>query len=855
MSRTGDAAPADADTIAAGTLAAERFPFTKFLPPAVNARVAEWRLARLARLIHGHPVVLVRASAGSGKTTLLAAWAAQATVPVAWLRIDAGDVDADILAMALHAAIGRIDRSLGGRVPMLVAGRGVARDARALATALVNDMADVAELVVALDDLHALGPGAAPLLELLIDILPPNVRLLVASRSAPPLPLARLRVRGALGELGASDLRLELDEVRQGLSYQGATDDAAAARVLSLSGGWAAAVRLATSALPVAAAALEPEPAEPRRDRVRADIWDYLAAEVLREQPPSLRSFLLETSVLEDLRADVCAAVTGRSDAADVLADLEARDLFVARFRRPAGDAWRYHDLFADFLRDRLRRERDAAAVADLHRRAAAALPTLAALPHLFAADEPETAAAQMVEMMLSGFDSSMLPHVMPWLERLPPEVASADPRLAMLRAWHADLAGRSDEARALVEPTWRQLVADGRDDEATDLGLQLVGSLLALGDLEACDEVLRQLDRPALDPARLVILLTSLMWREWNRRDPVAMRGLLVEAFDLALEGGDAAAANALTMGLTSPLLFIDPGAAWLLERAQQLDERLAPHDETGRLQLRTLRAAAALLGLDVAAAEAALRAVLSASEAVGRLAWTHQDAEALLLTPMLVRGERAAVLAAVDAAAEARSLSPIYARWWPAYAYPALRAASPGRDPRALQAMMTRYLPEDLRDSAPSDAVVRGVAEAWLAVAKGSAPDGREPLAALAAAEEVQLATRAWLGHSLPGLERGSLLLEAGRATAAVDAAEATLQAAARYGPGILLADVEAHRPLLARCAAVGLHADLIDAVRGQGCRRSRRSDAGHPRFRRDAHRSRGRRLAARGPRPHQP
>ena len=822
MSRPSDAAQARADAAAAGTDPVERFPFTKFLPPVVDTRVAAWRVAQLARLVHDHRVVVVRAPAGSGKTTLLAAWAAQASVPVAWLRVDAGDVDGDILVTALHAAIGRIERSIGQRVPMLLAGRGVAKDPRTLATALVNDMAEVAELVIALDDLHALGPGAAPLLDLLVDLLPPHVRLLVASRTAPPLSLARLRVRGSLGELGAAGLRLGLEDVRQALSRQGPTDDATATRVLNLSGGWAAAVRLATNALPIA-----PEPApmpgapdgsaapEPPSDRVRDDLWDYLAEEVLREQPPELQRFLLETAILEDLRVDVCTAVTGRVDTADVLADLEARDLFVTRFRRPDGDAWRYHDLFADFLRDRLRRERDPEAVADLHRRAAATLPTLAALPHLFAAGELEAAAARTVELMLTGFDSSILPHVMPWLERLPPEIASADPRLAMLRAWHADLSGRSHDARTLVEPTWRRLVADGRDDEAIDLGLQLVGSLLAIGDLEACDEVLRHLDGRALDPARRVIFLVSHMWREWNRRDPAALSALLAEALELALEDGDGAAANVLGPSFTSPLLFADPGPAWLLERAERLDARLAPHDETVRLQLRTFRAAAALLDLDVAGAEAELRAVLSVSERIGRLAWTHQDAEALLLVPQLVRGERAAVLATVDAAAEARSVSPIYDRWWPAYAYPALRAMSPGRDARALRAMMARYLPEDLRDSAPSDAVVRGVAEAWLAVAKGAPPDGREPLAALAAAEEVQLATRAWLGHALPGLERGSLLLEAGRATAAVDAAEATLHAAARYGPGILLADVEAHRPLLARCAEVGLHADLIDAV----------------------------------------
>ena len=802
----------------AGTDPAERFPFTKFLPPGVETGLATARVARLARALHEHRVVLVRAPAGSGKTTLLAAWAAEACGPVAWLRVDEGDVAADVLAAALHTAIARVNPSLGRRVPGLLAGSGAARDPRSLATALVNDVADTGGLVLVLDDLHAMGPGAASLLTQLVDVLPPHVRVLAASRSAAPLPVARLRVRGEFAELGAADLRLGLDDVRRVLSRQGSTDDAVAERVLAASGGWAAAVRLAATAVPVRTAdpaAADPAAGEEMNDRVRAELWAYLAEEVLREQPPDLRAFLLETAILAELRTEVCNAVTGRADAADVLADLEARDLFIARFRRPDGDAWRYHDLFADFLRDRLRRERDAATVADLHRRAADALPTLAALPHLFAAGALEAAAVRIVESMFNSFDSSMLPHLMPWIERLPPEVVSADPRLAMLRAWHADIMGRSGEARALVEPTWRRLVADGREDEAIDLGLQLVGSLLALGDMEACDDVFRHLERRELDPARRVIVLSSRIWREWNRRDAAAMGILLEEALELALQDGDGSAANVLAMGLTSPLLFVDPGSAWLLERTQQLDARLAPHDEMVRLQLRTLRAAAAMLALDVSGAEAELRAVLAASEAVGRLAWTHQDAEALLLTPMLVRGERAAVLATVDAAAEARSVSPIYDRWWPAYAYQALRAASPGRDARALRALTARYLPDDLLDCAPSDAIVRGMAEAWLAVAKGSAPDGREPLAALAAAEEVQLATRAWLGHGLPGLERGSLLLEAGRATAAVDAAEATLQAAARYGAGILLTDVEAHRPLLARCAAVGLHADLIDAV----------------------------------------
>jgi LuxR family transcriptional regulator, maltose regulon positive regulatory protein len=814
MDRAADAAPHDPAPAAPppGPHAPEHFPFTKFLPPGVDPEVGGLRVARLAQALHDHRVVVVRAPAGSGKTTLLAGWAAQAQAPVAWLRIDAGDVAADILAAAVHAAVARVTPSLGRRVPGLLASRAAAKDARALATALVNDMADAPALVIALDDLHTLGPDAAPLLALLVDLLPPHVRVLAASRAAPPWPVARLRVRGELGELGVSDLRLGLDDVRRVLARRGSTDEAVAARVLAASGGWAAAVRLAVTSLPFGT----PEPAadgEPN-DRGRDELWDYLAEEVLHGQPPDVRAFLLETAVLAELRAEVCTAVTGRVDAADVLAELEAGDLFVARFRRSGGEAWRYHDLFADFLRDRLVRERGAAAVAELHRRAAAALPPLAALPHLIAAGEPEAAAERIAEAAFADFDSGMVSHLVPWLDRLPPALVEADPRLVIVRAWHADGAGRSREARAAVEPLWRRLVSEDRHDEAIDLGLQLVGSLLTLRDLDACDEVLRQIDRYDLDDKRRVIVLVVRMWREWNRPDAGAMSAILETTFDLALRTGSAGA-NILAPSLTSPLLFSDRGPAWLLEGVRRLDAELGRHDEAARLPLRTVRAAASLLEFDVAASEAELRAVLAASDALGRVAWAHQDAESLLLTLLLARGERATTQAMVDAAAEVRATSPMVERWWPAYAYASLRAASPNRDARVLRSLASRHLPEELRDTSPTDAIVRGLAAAWLSVSTGSAPDGREPLAALAQAEEIQAATRAWLGHGLPGLERGSLLLEAGRATAAVDAAEATLEAAARFGGGILLADAEPHRPLLTRCAAAGLHADLIAAA----------------------------------------
>jgi LuxR family transcriptional regulator, maltose regulon positive regulatory protein len=620
-------------------------------------------------------------------------------------------------------------------------------------------------------------------------------------------------VRGELAELGADDLRLDLDEVRAILAAQGSTDAATAERVLAMSGGWAAAVRLATAALPVAgsdAAATDGASTDAFHD----ELWRYLADEVLQEQTPELRAFLLETSILDELRVETCAAVTGHPDAAGVLRELEARRLFVARFSRPDGPMWRYHDLFAAFLRDRLLRERDPAAVAELHRRAATALPPVAAIPHLVAAGDPKGAADRIAEAMFTTFDGSLFPHVLPWIDRLPPELVKRDPRLTMIHAWYLDLGGRSFEARAAVEPLWRRLVAEGRHDEAVDVGIQLVGSLLSAGDLDAVDEVLAQVDPLDLDAPRRIIVLMSRIWRDWNRRDTAAMSAGFERALHLALQAGTAGA-NVMAPGLTSPLLFLDRGPSWLLDRSIELEANLVPHDDTVRLQLRTLRAAAALLRVDTGGVEAELRSVLAASVALGRIAWTHQDTESLLLMLLLAKGERDAVVAQVDAALEARPTSPIFDRWWPAYAYPALRASLPARSRRALRALVARYLPDELRDTSPNDAVVRGMAEAWLALAGGAAPDAREPLSALEEAERLQHAARAYLGTGMPGLERGSLLLAVGRATAALDAAEPTLDVATRFGAGILLSEVEPHRPLLTRCAEAGLAPDLIGAA----------------------------------------
>jgi LuxR family transcriptional regulator, maltose regulon positive regulatory protein len=126
-----------------------------------------------------------------------------------------------------------------------------------------------------------------------------------------------------------------------------------------------------------------------------------------------------------------------------VLDELDRRNLFVARFAGERGPAWRYHDLFADFLRDRLNAERSMDAVVDLHRRAAEALPATQAVPHLLAAGEYDRVAEIALAISFERLDPGLLSLVLPWVEALPGEVIDRHPRLALLLVWPDEMAGR----------------------------------------------------------------------------------------------------------------------------------------------------------------------------------------------------------------------------------------------------------------------------------------------------------------------------------------------------------------------------------------------------------------------------
>jgi LuxR family maltose regulon positive regulatory protein len=313
------------------------------------------RARLLERLDRGmaRELTLVCAPAGFGKTSLLGDWARHSRRTVAWLSLDAGDDDPVRFWRYVAAALDGAGIAVGERLAPLLRGPQPA-SLEAVVTAIVNQLAArPRETALVLDDYHLVqAQSVHRSLGFLLEHLPASLRLVLASRADPPLPLARLRARGQLAELRAADLRFTKEEAAAllqqtaGLHLPAGSVAALAARTE----GWVAGLQLAGLSLQG-----HPDPAEfvAAFSGSHRYVLDYLAEEVLDRQPEPLRGFLLETSVLDRLSGPLCDAVTGRGDGQRLLEQAERANLFLIPLdgqRR----WWRFHHLFADLLRARL---------------------------------------------------------------------------------------------------------------------------------------------------------------------------------------------------------------------------------------------------------------------------------------------------------------------------------------------------------------------------------------------------------------------------------------------------------------------------------------------------------------------
>ncbi len=430
-------------------------------------------------------LILVCAPAGSGKTALLAGWAPSGNRPVAWLSLDAADNDPVRLWRHVVAALDRARPGIAERVGPLL-GPPAPPSFEGLVTALINELAAQrgdGEVLLVLDDYHLIDAQQVHVsLGFLLEHLPPGLHLVLASRSDPPLPLARLRAGGQLAELRAADLRFTAEEAAA-LLRESAGVDLPAAAVAALEArteGWVAGLQLAALSLRGQA---DPAGFVAAFSGSHRYVLDYLAEEVLDRQQEELRTFLLETSVLERLSGGLCDAVTGRTDSQAMLERVEQAGLFLVPLDEVRG-WWRYHHLFADLLRARLQQQRPGRVQA-LHRAAAAWCEEhgLAddAVRHAMAAGDAAWA-ARLVERHADAFllrsEGATLQR---WLAALPAGLAGSRPRLLLAQAHLALLSHRVETAEVALDAAERALAgAPGVADEPFEPSVGRAASHLA---------------------------------------------------------------------------------------------------------------------------------------------------------------------------------------------------------------------------------------------------------------------------------------------------------------------------------------------------------------------------------------
>lgn len=466
-----------------------------FIPPSRPNLVARSRLVeQLSQgLGLGHKLSLISAPAGFGKTTLVVEWVgglrlhaaeeSQTINKIAWLSLDEGDNDPTrflaYLVMALRRAEG-IEAALGESIlDMLQSPQPPPADV--VLISLLNEVAaNQDRVILILDDYHLIdSPPVDGALAFLLDHLPPLLHLVIATREDPHLPLARLRARGQLTELRAIDLRFSSAEAAEflnqvmGLNLSG--EDVAALETRTE--GWIAGLQLA---------AISMQGRGDVANFIRSFtgshhfVLDYLVEEVLDQQPESIQTFLLQTAVLDRLTGSLCDAVqfdaaetpsssertalTGQQDGRATLEFLEQANLFIVSLDEER-HWYRYHHLFSDLLRKRLR-QKQPDWVSSLHIRASEWYQQNGfaeeAIEHSLRAQEFDQAAQLIDDQIDAIWMRGEHTKLRRWLGELPVELVLSKPQLCIFHALYLFTSGQWEAAERGLQAAEQALEPGG---------------------------------------------------------------------------------------------------------------------------------------------------------------------------------------------------------------------------------------------------------------------------------------------------------------------------------------------------------------------------------------------------------
>jgi LuxR family maltose regulon positive regulatory protein len=493
-----------------------------YIPPVRPELVPRPRL--IGRLNVGlyRKLTVISAPAGFGKTTLLSEWIHQSDVPAAWLSLDEGDNDPVRFWPYVIAALQTIQPDLGQAALSMLEPAEAASAAAVLSmapfavtsvlssietvlTSLINEIVESTEedtsqshpYVLILDDYHLIdAQDIHEGLSFLLDHLPSQLHLVIASRADPPLPLSRLRGRNQLTELRAADLRFTPDEAAAFLNR---------AMGLSLSAEQVAALEARTEGwivgLQMVALSVQRRGGEHIGELVSSlagaagrYVLDYLADEVLSQQSEDIRAFLVQTCILDRLTGPLCDAVLGKerlplagdgspsdpslprildrpSDGYTTLEYLERADLFVVALD-DRGEWYRYHYLFADLLQRHLQRTCPDLVPA-LHRRASEWHEreglVAEAISHALSAADHGRAAEFIVQQVLAALSCGEFGLVRRWLEALPEGLIHRSPILCVARAWTLLMVNSLDLAEGWLQDAEVALTAGAYRAESLD--------------------------------------------------------------------------------------------------------------------------------------------------------------------------------------------------------------------------------------------------------------------------------------------------------------------------------------------------------------------------------------------------
>lgn len=465
---------------------------TKLKIPRIHAEVLErQRLLDTLKKQQSHPLTLITASAGSGKTTLAHMWANQLDYPVGWYSIDAGDNDPKRFWTYFIAALQTIAPESGISAQKALASSTGQQET--ILTILINEIAGQdKELTLVLDDYHEIELAEINEgMSFFVENMPPQLHLIISSRAEPDLPLAKLRARRQLLEITAKDLRFTEAEINQFfndlIGFELNTKQIQALE--NRTEGWIAGLQMAGLSMQ-------------HQDDLEAfitaftgshhHILDYLVEEVLDQQSDEVQQFLLQTSILGRLTAGLCESVAQLPDAQSILNDLAQRNLFIV----PLDDErkwYRYHQLFAEFLRNRLQ-QRHPELISALHTRAALWFIKQEMIPEaveqLITAKRYDDAADLIEEHGVHIFwNNREWVSLRRWLDALPRNIIHARPILCAAYGWAYLLTGQPDEIAFYLEAA-ESALSPGDDNDTLGEVLALKSEYAMLqGDFETALE------------------------------------------------------------------------------------------------------------------------------------------------------------------------------------------------------------------------------------------------------------------------------------------------------------------------------------------------------------------------------